>query len=368
MKKIPLILILLLIGCGAPNLVLRKQQLPSIQPDGNWDKISGLRRFCLLEVKPQDRTISSSVPLGQGTTYRNVDRNIYSDGAEDIVKQTILGYISQYFSGATFVDRDNLSTILKEKSMNLSGITTDELSEIRKIHAIDCLINAKINYAKATLVSNTDAYGGYRYCYVPEVSITVNAIDTRNAEIIIAKTISLNMLQFIQNDLYNECPPDNINGLVQEATTRCLTPFINPIKWELYNLNKSFQQTKDTLSHMSGLKKLLLLEPNCIDCLGNLGWVCLESGKLDEFEKYTSTAYSKIDKEDPLYVWIQFNFAYTMILKNDFRAAEDIIRHAFKISKDKRLFEVLENDFVVLNRYKQFRNGVAVLKDNLLSQ
>jgi hypothetical protein len=205
---LPITLSLLILSCVVPpDLIFVKQPAPVFQPAGDLNKTKDLHKFCIINVKPQEYD-SIAVYIGSEDNSSYVNKYIYPSNAEEIVRQTIIGFISSYHESAVFVDRESLSTV-------------------------DCLIESRVNYARSALVHKIDKYGGYRYCYVPQVSITIKAFSTKNSEIIASKTDSLNILQFLHKDsLFNECPQDHIVWLIKQATMFSLSDFVDSVQWQ----------------------------------------------------------------------------------------------------------------------------------------
>ncbi|MBN1216049.1 MAG: hypothetical protein JXA99_11500 [Candidatus Lokiarchaeota archaeon] len=351
----------LFLSCTPPDLVIYKLNQPKLYGNPDYQKYISYKNFMILITSP-----NLIYNQNGGTVYLDDSKSLeiykYSEDKVSIIYNGIVSILKSYIPNAKIIDREKTDLILREKIFNLSGLTNKDLEEIKEIYAIDAIIECDINFIRYHLIYTKDSIGGWRYCYCPEVSLSIKCISTETAEIFINKTCHLDMLQFLPKEkLINECPSGDIDWLIGVTLFFSFQDLMSPEDVFLSECNYKYKMNGNKIEYSKAIKDFLLINPNSYRALGTLGWLYLTMGDIKQFIALTLKAYKMINQNNPRDMWIKVNYGHVNLVLNRIDAAEKIYREALFTSGSVEFADVLREDFKLLLDFDKYKTRVKVM-------
>ena len=197
MNKMCIIFLISLSIVFAQNTQLKNPDItiypesPSISGFDIGAHCDSIKTICIAPVKIDPPDTSSIYLPGYGNTnycpkfwYSNVDSSAIEAIIIALIKQRSL--LHEPLQSYTWVDRMQLKTIFDEKKMDIEGLTTEDLSEFRKIYHVDCFLSFTLHFLRSyTIVKhNEQDYRFWRTATIPEVEVSLKVISTKTSEIL----------------------------------------------------------------------------------------------------------------------------------------------------------------------------------------
>ena len=245
--------------------------------------------------------------------------------------EIVQGIACEIFSTVGFdvIERSQLSAILSEHKLTLSGALSDStILNFGKLLGIKAIVHGVVT----------------QFSYENQAGFTLRIMDVETAKVILSGSAT-----------FPTPSPDPPEVLFRKLFAHVILKWgVNPLLVELLQ--------NPTPDRITRVKEELLINPDDYQLELALGWFNLEDGNLEEFKQHTMNAVSVADTTSPFDINIYINYGHTFLFSGDISTAERIYRRALKISGQKVMIDELKKD---LKKIKSIYPNIATSIDNI---
>lgn len=368
-KIIFLVTVFFLVNCSSyfqgesrpPNVTI------SPEPDNSMSGLflgspflgDSIRTICVAPVKVDPSDNTSFYLSGYGNT-NNCPQFSYTITDPTVVEAAI----AANFVGSKYkvVDRANLESIFDERKLDMQGLTTTDLSQIRQIYNIDCFLLCTLHFSRYCRVVKYDASKRWRFQLIPETKISLKIISTKTAEVLWNHTEYIRGTFFMSKPIMNQNCAMDPQAMLSYAIEMCLWPFIAKEQrvFKFLHLEEKNARTNQDSAQM--IKEYIAAYPNCVPLVADLSQTYLLHRDTSNFIKYARYGFSKDTTHNR---GIIINYAHSFLFRNALDSAVYYYRDAMA-RYNLGAVKGIESDFAIMKKlYRHYNKSISYVSSKL---